>query len=487
MPDAVFVQSLQKRNVYKDYYLKKDMKKSALFLIIFLSLLFVGSGIYLALKGVPQMAITSTSQLPSNVKLAIPHNGAYSCQSVGTGNPTYELSADGFYISKKSIGVYTDQVTNINVYIPSSTFFKGLIDGKLRAKYGYCDAYEKNCVIEYKYLNSFGTATLPLKTTALNPQTESFFVVIQKNPLLSSWQNVEKEGATISFAYTKYGLKYVSTTGNPAGSLFAGCESSCDLTCPEQKSRSDTGLIYTSKDSLLPTESVPVLEYWESIDIDLNNEFGGTIYDGSKFCFGGAIYSKASVTLDNGITYIYPNTATRKNVECCVGAVISTSSEDKICQSDNTWKTITKETRISCVSDFNCPGQGKYTCQNLIRSGWNCESGFCEQGSNKTVKCCSQADCPTDQTCQNYKCVGGATEEPLNLTEGGTETQLTCGFFKDLKSTESCKGNPLCWIGIVDPKPVQKCVLSTWVYLTVLAIILGLVLLSLVLKFRRKR
>ena len=405
--------------------------KGLAIVLVILSLVIVGGLVYFFAMGGINQSITNINDLPSNVKLAIPHNGAYSCQVVGTGNPTYTIPTDGVYISKKSIGAYTNQVTGINVFINQNawdSYFKPyFLGGGLRVAYGYCDADEKGCVLQYKNLALAGKTDLPLRSTSINPLVESFFVVLQKKAtLVSSWKNDDSGKATVSYAYTKYGLKYVSTTGNPAGALFGGCESSCDLTCPEQKSRDDSGLIYTTANSLLPTESVPVLEYWEEFNVDLNAEMGSIIYDGNKFCFGGAIYQKGSITLDNGKTYIYPSTATRKNVQCCAGAVISTSTEDKICQSDNTWKVITKDTRIKCVSDFSCPNQGQFTCQNKIKSGWSCNSGFCEKDKDVGVSCCSQYDCPTDQTCQNYKCVGGAITPPVNLTDCTTDSQ--CGL-----------------------------------------------------------
>lgn len=440
------------------------------------------------------------------VKYAIPHNGAYSCQAIDAGNPTYDIGIDGLYISKKSIGVYTDQVTGINVYIPKTfwdSFFRIISTGKVRAVYGYCDQYEKNCLLEYKQLTYSGSTTLPLKTTSLNPQTESFFVAIQtRKSVFSDWKNDGSLGATLNYAYTKYGLVYISTTGNPAGDLFKGCESSCDLTCPEQKSRDEQGLIYTTQNSLFPRGSVQVLEYWEELNIDLNKEFGATIYDGDIFCFGGAIYEKGIVKLDNGNTYIYPKTATRDNVECCKGAVISTSTEDKICQDDYTWKTITKETRIKCVSDFNCPGQGQFTCQNKVKSGYSCGSdGYCNKDlTSIQVECCSQADCPTDQTCQNYNCVGGAITPPIIVYNQTNQTGdgLQCSFYQTEKLSIEKDYGFAYWRALINKPKITEtpyCGESTWfLVLEILSVIVVLgLMINLILskvypkKGKRKR
>lgn len=410
--------------------------KSDKFKVVGIFVLIALGVLVLFMSGIMQEEIGG---LPSNVKLAIPHHGAYSCQSIGTGNPSYTIN-DIKWISKSSIGVYTDQVTNINVYVSSTfweSYFKSYLGGGIRAHYKICDKDQGNCQDYYKSITYAGNTIIPLPTTSLNPQINSFGIAIEsRSTILSNWKVDTTLGAkaVLSYAYTKYGLKYVSTTTNPAGALFNGCESSCDLTCPTQKSRSDTGLIYTAKNSLLPTESVPVLEYWEDLNIDLNAQMGATIYDGNQFCFGGAIYTKGTINLDNGNTYIYPQMTTRQNVECCNGAVISTSQEDKTC-TNNHWITVTKETRLKCVSDFNCPGQGQYTCQNKIQSGWHCgNDGFCnKEATNTPVECCSQADCPTDQTCQFNKCVGGAVTPPADLTN------TTCSADTDCKNGYACK------------------------------------------------
>ncbi|MDP1760220.1 MAG: hypothetical protein Q8L01_02095, partial [Candidatus Woesebacteria bacterium] len=155
-------------------------------------------------------------------------------------------------------------------------------------------------------------------------------------------------------------------------------------------------------------------------------QYGGTVYDAStgKFCLAGNVYTSNRLTMDDGTVYIYPNTATRQSKQCCPGAVISTQYEDKICQSDYTWKTITHDTRIKCISDYNCPNAGQFTCQSKQKSGWGCVSGYCEQSSKTYVDCCINSDCPSDQSCQNNKCVGGAVNPPEN-PPGQNETDIS--------------------------------------------------------------
>lgn len=412
-------------------------KKLLIGLIV--GLFFVLAAGFILFSGVLQASLGSTS----NTKIAIPHFGAYSCQSVGTGSPSYSIGASGFWIDKQSIGAYTDQVTSINVYVPSNVWVSivgTVLGGDVRALVKVCDVSHNGCVEYPKSIIYSGNTALSLPFSSFNPNEKSVFVTIQgKATALSGYADYPyfNSNSQISYSFTKYGLKYVSTTGNPAGSLFGGCESSCDLTCPTQKSRSDTGLIYTDKNSLLPTESVPVLEYWEDLNPDLNAQFGGTILSNNMFCFGGVTYTAKTLTLDNGNSYIYPDYATRQNKQCCPGAVTSTSSEDKICQSDYTWKTIVKTDKIKCVSDFNCPGQGQYTCQNKLLNGYHCGSdNYCVKGVDKSVACCSQADCPSDQTCQFNKCVGGNKDKLV--------CPFGCCINEDAYNTKTCDTGYVC-------------------------------------------
>lgn len=493
------------------YGLRGEMNKTKKNFMI--TMIVIGVAIIaIGATGVLQTSYTGNN-LPSNVKLAVPVNGAYFCTSVGTGNPSYTIPAGGLWISKSSIGVYTDQVTSINVYVPqvswTTYFLRYYLGGGSRAYMKQCDVNQQNCKeISPQSLTYAGTTTLNLPFTSLNPQTSSLYIVIQsKATILSSWQNNDALGSqvTVNYAYTKYGLKYVSTSGNPAGQLFTGCESSCDLTCPTQKSRGDTGLLYTAKNSLLPAESVPVLEYWNTLDVDLNAEMGATIYDSNKnqFCFGGAIYTAVTKTLDNGNTYIYPDTATRHTVPCCNGATISTSTEDKTCI-NNALVTVTKDTRLKCTSDFNCPGQGQYTCQNKISSGWHCGTvestgyRYCKQDTVGTqVQCCSQADCPTDQTCQGGECVGGGVTPPVTPGMNESSSKVACnnaaqsnpfmGYQWVDTSTTSC--GFWCSIGLSIPTTITTgyCKAAFVPYYIAGIVVLILVIIIVVLLVPKKR
>ena len=228
----------------------------------------------------------------------------------------------------------------------------------------------------------------------------------------------------------------------------------------------------------MPTESSPVLEYWESIDINLNAEAGATIYDGNEFCFGGYIYEKDTIRLHNGNTFIYPKFATRDNVICCNGAVISTYQENKYCE-NNDWVIIDEETGISCISDFNCPGQGQFTCQNLLLSGWHCgDDNFCvEDTSQNEVECCSQADCPTDQTCQDNTCVGGGVTPPVgDGGDGGDDDELCPGFWEyETEQSEVVGRGPLGigkLFGLTETITTPVCKTHQWVLYAILGIVI---------------
>lgn len=347
-------------------------------------------------------------------QIAIPHFASFKCEVVqDKPGLTYPLSGQ-LVIDKSSVGFLTNQITNIKVNIQYD--FWANLKQDIRIRYKICDANQANCgsdvIVDY---NLPGAKTLPL--TSLDLTRNSLIIYYEKQNFIDfitgKWKPAT-ENAVVSYDSQAFGLRLFSTTRDPAGAII--CSNSCDLTCPQQSVRNK--LIATDKNSLNFYETAPYLEYWESINYDLNQQAGATIYSASSntFCLAGAVYKADTLTLENGQVYIYPKTATREIKQCCPGAVISTSQEDKICQSDYTWKVITKDTKIACKSDLQCPGQGLNTCQNKVRSGYRCGSdNFCTKDTvNVAVDCCSNSDCSSDQSCQNYKCVGGAVNPPIN-------------------------------------------------------------------------
>jgi hypothetical protein len=75
------------------------------------------------------------------------------------------------------------------------------------------------------------------------------------------------------------------------------------------------------------------------------------------------------------------------------------------------------------ISGFKCPtctdecSSGATKCENKkLYSCRNCDSDPCvEWCYDKDVQCCSNADCPSGYTCQNYSCVGATVSGTLNL------------------------------------------------------------------------
>ena len=300
--------------------------KSAILIFFILALFIIAS--------VANKKYLAVGDLPSNVKLAIPVFASFKCDVVGTGSPIYNIGSSGVWISKQDIGVVTNQVSNIHVTITKSFWdylTSNILGGGVRIKYLICDSNKNNCQERYKNLVTFGTYSLDeLPFTSMQIDMNSIYVVAQtKASILSSWVNKDL-GGTISYSYNKFGLRLYSTSKDPAGTKI--CDSSCYLSCPTQSYREK--LILNTKDSLRPSETAPYLEYWNTINFDINSQYGATIYDSSnnKFCLAGAVYTAKELNMDNGITYIYPDSATRQIKSCCPGAVISTSTEDKICK-----------------------------------------------------------------------------------------------------------------------------------------------------------
>jgi hypothetical protein len=79
----------------------------------------------------------------------------------------------------------------------------------------------------------------------------------------------------------------------------------------------------------------------------------------------------------------------------------------------------------ACMSDVQCAGQGQDICQNKQIHSYHCIDNSCQISSEiGSVECCTQADCPTDQTCQNYACVGGAKQVGCTLNSDCGNNQI---------------------------------------------------------------
>lgn len=426
------------------------MKKKTLSIAGIIAVIAIMAAAYFLFYGMGfQQTSYTGANLPSNVKIAVPHFGSYMCDVLQdkTGL-TYPLSGQKT-ISQSSVGFYTNQITNLRVDIDYG-FWTSLISDK-RVRYHLC-TLNGACGSD-----TIETYTFPgqkkLEITSVDLTKYYFIIYYEKQTitgaLLGRWEP-DTQGATISYDSKAFGLRLYSTTRDPAGTPI--CSSSCDLSCPQQGYQEK--LVYTTKNVVGFYETVPYLEYWESLDYDLNSQGGATVYNTATntFCLAGAIYSAKTLSMDSGLTYIYPDTATRQVKACCPGAVISTSTEDKICQPDYTWKTISKTDRISCISDVNCPGQGLNTCQNRVLSGWHCSGydsagRFCQKDtSSTTVQCCGPSDCLADQVCQYYKCVGGSVVPPIppvppnNSNKDDCTTSTSWGIHGQWveKSTSQC-------------------------------------------------
>jgi hypothetical protein len=389
--------------------------------------------VLLSSYGVIQTGLSTTSTV-----YAIPHMASYKCDIVDTSTViSKQIPKEGLWLSKDSIGVKTVNINNIKIVSSQGfwdSYLQSLLWGGSRMRYKVCDSNKINC---QEYTQSITMQQLSLQNlpAAIDLRYNSVYVIAEtRATIFNSWTAVSTPGITASFNYDILGIKLYSTTRDPAGATI--CTTSCDLSCPEIVAREKTdGTGYPKEitnNVLEYQQTAPYLEYWETIDYDLNRQFGATIFNSNTqtFCFAGAVYSSASLTLENGKTYIYPSEATKQIKACCPGAVISGTYEDKICQSDYTWKTINKDTRIACTSSISCPGAGLTSCQNKQSSAWSCNSGFCEKGSNTVVDCCSNSDCSANNICQNNKCL-----------YVGPIPQTPCTSDSQCKAYEQCTEN----------------------------------------------
>jgi len=512
-------------------------KKALIILFILLGVLLIGGLLYFLVTK-PNLNISVGGK---EVKLAIPHFASYKCDVIDQKfGVTTTIPKNGFLLSKNTAGFYTNGVEDLEVNIDLNFFGSLVTDSRIR--YQICDENGNNCGSDItKFYAYGGKKTLELNSLDFSRESMRIYFEYYGGVFTGfKWKSDNSGSASVSYDANVFGLTLSSTTQDPAGKVI--CSTSCDLSCPDIGYRQD--LVVTDEDVLGFYQTAPYLEYWESINYDLNEQGGATIYNSATntFCFAGTIYTGKTLELGSG-KYIYPDKNTRENLQCCPGARISSTNSDKVCQSDGTWKVIQDTDKLTCISEINCPGAGNEICQNRkLSQGYSCINkdinniGICQKSSEASVECCVSSDCNRDQVCDTitHTCKGGvstpvcgnslveAGEEcddgntkggdgcnSICQVEQGTENcknnldddgdglidsadpdcqnDLKCNpIFQTLKQKESCRGNPLCWFGITKPKTIQKCALSTWVYLVSLAILLGLVVGIMILKSRIK-
>jgi cysteine-rich repeat protein len=450
------------------------MKKSIFIILIILGLIGLIVGGYFVSKLIPNQLIVNGK----TVQYAIPHMASYRCEPV---DDKYGLQnaipSNGLLLSKSTVGFYTNGISNIKTEVEYG-FWTSLIKD-LRLRYKICDANGNNCGSEtiVKYIAP-GTRYAVLNSVDFTK--ESLRVYFEQltliNYILGKW--TPYEGATISYDGKAFGLRLYSTTKDPAGTKI--CSTSCNLDCPDIGYRQK--LVLTDKTQLGFYETAPYLEYWETIDYDLNEQGGATIYNSAtnKFCFAGAIYTGSQMTLENGVTYIYPETNTRQVKACCPGAAISSTYSDLVCQNDYTWKIVQDTDKLTCISDYNCPNQGGVTCQNKLLSGYHCTDkdsnnvGICKKESSTSVECCINSDCNRDMVCDTstHTCKGGSSfpvcgnkikEVGEECDDGNTVGGDGCS---SVCTSEGCpEGTILCDNGKCEKECTDGTCKGTWYYL----------------------
>ena len=416
--------------------------------LIFLIMLLIGIFIIIIpLFGLMQIELGGTSS--QNVvtcanggscnQLVVPHYGAYKCElidSIYNSDTITSIGTSGVLLSQNTMGFYTDAIKEIDVNIDYG-FWQSL-SGDVRIDAKTCNKGTTTCTDKYaqytlpgqkqKILDSIDLRSYDLYIYAEQCQSLS----CQWNSLFggnSGWTRIS--GATVSYSADKYGLTYYSTLHNPAGDVM--CTSSCGLDCSEIKDTYKQYLLENNSWSIPIHGTASTFEYWESIPYDINTQYGAPVYNNKTgtFCFGGNIYSSAKLAMASGITYIYPDLLTVQHKLCCPGASLTTNGIVSICQSDYTWKPVTQDNRIPCLSDAQCPNGGVSVCvqgsDNLFYLlNYKCGSDhYCLITPQKAkVSCCPIAQgCASTQTCSiqmGYTCVGG-------FSGGGNVTNITIG------------------------------------------------------------
>lgn len=375
---------------------------------IYLIILFLLSFALIVLK---HSSILSTEFLVSgeNVKYAIPVQGSYKCEEgEDKRGLIINVPSGGRSITKDNVGFYTNGIEGIILSFTNSYWST---DWATRVGYAICDSNGNNCA-SYTYVTDVVGGTIRIPISDLNFKTESLKLIYQRMPvyIIGGWK--DSEGLKVTYSGTAFNLRAYSSSNDPAGHVI--CESSCSLSCPSIGERQK--MSFVQGDILDFYATAPYFEYWNTVDYDINQQGGATIYNEAKneFCFSGTIYTASKMKMESGITYIYPDQNTRKYEDCCPGAVISSTYSDKICTDKYEWKIIEDDDELTCISDFNCPDSGNIICQNKKLSGYHCINkdlngiGICKREEGKNVKCCLNSDCASDQVCEDYECKGGS-------------------------------------------------------------------------------
>lgn len=441
-----------------------------------------------------------SSSIPSNVKLAIPHFASYKCDvTQDVFGQTINVPKSGALISRSTVGYYTNGIKNVEAEV-SNALWSYWIGFNVRVKYAVCDKNGYNCgSYSTSTYSSWGTKQLSI--SSIDFDRESLRVYFQRGAL-GIYYNID--GGKVSFDAKKFGLTLYSTTQDPAGRII--CSTSCDLSCPDIGYRKDLVFDcngnddcenrgedgFDTSDILDFYDTAPYLEYWETIDYDINQQGGANIYDSSRntFCFAGVTYSASTINI-GGTTYIYPDTNKRQYKQCCPGAVISSTYSDKVCQNDGTWKTIQDTDKLTCISDINCPNSGNNVCQNKQLSGYSCVNkdsngvGICEKESGTSVECCINNDCNRDQVCDSsHTCKGGSPlptcgdgvvdsgeqcDDGNNIGGDGCssicESEISCNVDSDCDEGQKCDGGKCISsskCGSCDDYVVSKVLGSLW-------------------------
>lgn len=193
----------------------------------------------------------------------------------------------------------------------------------------------------------------------------------------------------IRIKYDRYCLKVYETTTGFGADCLLGYESTCTV-----------GGGHLAKTKEGPSRTIPFtkgfnyLNYWDTVDYELNEKKLFTYNGKDAFCFGGTIYSKGIFETMSGIKYYYPESPPIAREDCCPGWV----GAGYRCDDNFNWVELGEE---DCITSWDCPGQGKWGRDfheaNQIYQAI-CVDGTCEY-EYKDVDCSHDDECPEGQYC----------------------------------------------------------------------------------------
>ena len=314
-------------------------------------------------------------------KLAIPNIGTIKCIQLEPEKSIDYPVAGG------------DEIIKCSENTPYCDFIYTEHDGTVTGKIYVCDKYD-NCNLVIDQSTGLGGTVYPEQPKSLGRVEQQGYVKLDlREPLL--FGGVDKGDYTITKRFYTWGLQSFTTSGG----FFKDIDrTSCTIPTSNLDQYPES-----SPTTLQFDQSTHFINYWNTVDEEINGDYLVNYNGKESFCLGNKIYVVDKFYAKDGTTYKYPGNVI-SYVDCCPGSI----SAGAICQDDFTWEVDSGEGE-TCFSPIQCRGQGDWIINyedssRLTIDKFGCEGGECIVIDSKKVECTSDFQCPNGQVCEEFKC-----------------------------------------------------------------------------------